>query len=294
MKNPVDIGRPLHSAITTGFFIPFIVVIVTLLDLRVMKYANFFLVLFFAPALFSQVPEQKDSVFADHLDSALMKMPDRSYRAKMFAGFLVGEKNERKARYYYELLKRDYADFPSTKKALDIYDLLTNSPMKVGKRIPSFEIPLLGGKGTVSDTSMLGRYYLLHFWATWMGCSVAEIPDLHKAYEKYAGKKGFQIISISFDSTAACVAPLYEKGWKLEDKWKMSWLHAFAPGVFKANGEFKSDLGVYESGIAKKFVILGIPRLYLIGPDGKILAEIADLFGDKLDERLGEYLGDSN
>ncbi len=127
-----------------------------------------------------------------------------------------------------------------------------------------------------------------------MRCSVAEIPDLHNAYEKYAEKKGFQIISVSFDSTAASVAPFYEKGWKLKDKWKMPWLHAFAPGVFKPNGDFKSDLGVYESEIAKEFVILGLPRYILVGPDGKILAMDLDLRLDKLEETLGRYLSDSN
>jgi len=255
-----------------------------------MKYVLGFLILVVASPVRSQVNDRMDSVFANHFDSAVMKNPNRDFRARTFAGYLYGEKDKRKVRYYYDLLKNDYTDVPSIKRQL--IEFSPDAAIQVGKQIPSFEISLLGGAGKVSDKSMLGKYYLLHFWASWFQCSVSEIPTMHNAYEKYKGKKGFQIISLSFDKSESTIAPFYEEGSKLAEEWKMPWLHAFIPGVYKSNGDFKSDEPFYDTDLGKKFEVFGPKRHILVGPDGKILAIDPDLDLWQLEETLGKYLLD--
>ena len=176
-------------------------------------------------------------------------------------------------RRLYKLLKNDYGDVAEIK-----WTLTENNPdavVAVGKPVPSFEVALLGGAGKVSDKSMLGKYYMIDFWATWCGPCVGEMPAIHKAYEKYKGKKGFEIISLSMDAAESQIAPFRAK------KWKMPWLHAFIPGIFEAD-------------VAKEFEVAGIPKPVLVGPDGKIVAMQGDLRGEDLEKTLGKFLGESN
>jgi thiol-disulfide isomerase/thioredoxin len=173
----------------------------------------------------------------------------------------------------YALLKKVYGDVPEIK-----WTMVENNPDAVvmtGKPIPDFEVALLDGSGKVSNTSMLGKYYMIDFWATWCGPCVREMPAIHKAYDKFKGRKGFEILSLSMDAAQSQIAPFRAK------KWKMPWLHAFIPGVFEAE-------------LAKKFEVLGIPKPILVGPDGKVVAMQEELRGEELEKTLGKFLGQTD
>ena len=118
---------------------------------------------------------------------------------------------------------------------------------------------------------MKGQVYLIDFWAVWCGPCIAEMPNLHKVYEKYKDE-GFTILSLSFDGSPDEVTE-YREG-----EWKMPWLHAFVKGGFQAD-------------VAKSFQVLGIPKPILIGKDGAILATERDLRGEKLDKTLANLFG---
>jgi thiol-disulfide isomerase/thioredoxin len=173
----------------------------------------------------------------------------------------------------YAILKKDYADVPEVK-----WTLVQNNPdavVQIGKSVPDFEVALLDGSGKISNVSMLGKYYMMDFWATWCGPCVREMPAIHKAYDRFKGRKGFEILSLSMDAKQEHIAPFREK------KWKMPWLHAFIPGVFEAE-------------LAKKFEVAGIPKPVLVGPDGKVVAMQEELRGESLEKTLAKYLGENN
>ncbi|MDP4230474.1 MAG: thioredoxin-like domain-containing protein [Bacteroidota bacterium] len=202
--------------------------------------------------------------------------PERSIRAIAYADDMeqaVKAKDTKEWRRLYELIKKDYGDVPEIK-----WTMVENNPDAVvmtGKPIPDFEVALLDGSGKVSNTSMLGKYYMIDFWATWCGPCVREMPAIHKAYEKFKGRKGFEILSLSMDAAESQIAPFRAK------KWKMPWLHAFIPGVFEAE-------------LAKKFEVLGIPKPILVGPDGKVVAMQEELRGEELEKTLGKFLGQTD
>ncbi len=58
----------------------------------------------------------------------------------------------------------------------------------------------------------------------------------------------------------------------------MPWKHAFVEGGF-------------ESDVAGRFEVVGIPKPILIGPDGQIVATASDLRGEDLLKTLEEHLG---
>jgi thiol-disulfide isomerase/thioredoxin len=147
--------------------------------------------------------------------------------------------------------------------------LAPNRPIQKGSAVPTFAFRSIDSDSTVyTPTSMMGKYYLIDFWATWCGPCIGEMESLHDAYRKYHGR-GFEILSISFDNSPS-VVDKYRSG-----EWKMPWLHTFASGGF-------------GSAAAQAFGVDGIPRTVLVGPDGKILA--VDLRGEQLSSFLESTL----
>ncbi len=206
----------------------------------------------------------------------LKNNPEKAVRAIVYADEMehaIKANDTKEWKRVYTLLKKDYADVPDIK-----WTIIQNNPdaiVQVGKPVPAFEVTLLDGSTKISNTSMLGKYYMIDFWATWCGPCVREMPAIHKAYDKFKGKKGFEILSLSMDAEESQIAPFRAK------KWKMPWLNAFIPGVF-------------EAGLAERFEVAGIPKPVLVGPDGKIVATQEDLRGETLEATLQKFLGESN
>jgi len=59
----------------------------------------------------------------------------------------------------------------------------------------------------------------------------------------------------------------------------MPWLHAFVEKGF-------------ESDLAKRFEVMGIPKPILVDENGNILALETDLRGENLEKTLEKFLGD--
>ena len=139
-----------------------------------------------------------------------------------------------------------------------------------GKPVPDFEITLLDGKEKVSNKSLKGKFYLLDFWATWCGPCVAEMENLHNAYQKFKDKN-FVILSLSVDE-------------KIEDlnkfranKWKMPWLHAYM-------------LNETNHKMLEAFEVKSIPMPIFVGFDGRIIATGNNLRGNQLEKTLADFL----
>ena len=120
----------------------------------------------------------------------------------------------------------------------------------------------------VSLSQFKGKYVLVDFWASWCGPCRKENHFLVKTFNKYKDKN-FTVLGVSLD----------------EDK--EDWLRAIRKD--ELTWTQVSDLKGWENEVAQKYRITAIPRNFLLGPDGKILAK--DLRGDALDEKLGELLG---
>ncbi len=136
--------------------------------------------------------------------------------------------------------------------------------VSVGQQFPDFEgEDLLSGE-KIALKQFRGKVVLIDFWATWCGPCVGEIPNVKKAYNRYH-KQGFEIISISLDHDK-------EDCERFVKRQKMTWHH-----IFDGRGR-----------LAARYGVRGIPAMYLLGKDGKVVSDNAR--GGRLEPAIKEAL----
>jgi peroxiredoxin len=123
--------------------------------------------------------------------------------------------------------------------------------IKVGQDAPLFEVKTVDGK-EVKLADFKGKYVLLDFWATWCGPCVGETPNLKAVFEKYGKREDFAMIGLSLDKEV-------EKPKAYAKQNGCEWVDGFL-----------GDWGKDE--VTKKYGVSGIPSIWLIGPDGKVVA----------------------
>ena len=99
----------------------------------------------------------------------------------------------------------------------------------------------------IAFSSFRGKYVLIDFWSSWCKPCIASFPHVKEVYQKYRSDK-FEILGISIDED--------KKAWLKElDKQQLPW-----PQVLDTKKIYISE-----------FAVTGVPTIYLISPEGKIL-----------------------
>jgi thiol-disulfide isomerase/thioredoxin len=126
-----------------------------------------------------------------------------------------------------------------------------------------------GGKTSLED--LKGKYVYIDVWATWCGPCKAEIPSL-KAMEKKYHNKNINFVSVSVDR-----AKDHDKWMKMVSEKELKGYQLFADKN-------------WNSDFVKDYLILGIPRFILIGPEGNIVNSNAPRPSDDRLEQLFKSL----
>ena len=123
---------------------------------------------------------------------------------------------------------------------------------KVQPGQPAYDFTLSDIDGKVYKLSdFRGKYVLIEFSASWCGWCKLEIPYLKTVYENTKGKN-FVMFTVNMDEDR-------EKWEKDVKEYNLPW-----PVV--------SDLKAYSGPVAQNYHVKGIPMIYLIDPEGKIMA----------------------
>lgn len=114
----------------------------------------------------------------------------------------------------------------------------------------------------IALSSLKGKYVIVDFWASWCGPCRKSIPKLKELYTEYKSK-GLEIISVSIDTDSDA----WRKAMTEEN---MPWLQVLSPNKEKT---------------LKEFNIQGVPTLFLIDRDGRIVEKFTGY-----NSRIGEIL----
>jgi peroxiredoxin len=147
-------------------------------------------------------------------------------------------------------------------------ELTLKKVLRIGDEAPPFEVKTVDG-APLRLADFRGKYVLLDFWATWCGPCVGETPFLKATYKAFGAGDRFVMISLSLDDKPS------------------------APKQFAGQNDIKWIQGFLGRGsdttVTPSYGVEGIPSIFLIGPDGKIIAR--ELRGEAIKEAVTKALG---
>ena len=178
---------------------------------------------------------------------------------------------------YENLILQAYKSFPNSPSVISYYQNYLAQKQKnekvmllePGKVAPDFEELGTNRTTKIKLSDLKGKVVLIDFWASWCGPCRRENPNVVKTYEKYA-KDGFTIMSVSLDNDKSKWTEAIEKD-------KLVWPYHV------------SDLGGWNSKVARMYEVSSVPFTVLIDQEGKIIR--TNLRGEALEGELTRIFG---
>jgi len=140
--------------------------------------------------------------------------------------------------------------------------------LNIGQKAPDFEFQTIDGDN-ISLSSLEGQFVILEFWATWCGPCIPEIPHLKDLYKNYQNND-FTIVGISLDRDKETLINFI-------DEREMEW-----PQIYIEDG--------WEGELPRLFNVSGIPRMYLLDPEGNIVGR--DLRGEEMISKVESIIAE--
>ncbi|MBH2003170.1 MAG: AhpC/TSA family protein [Sphingobacteriia bacterium] len=200
---------------------------------------------------------------ADSLDAAVLilkkTLTDKQFAfisnhsKSMWSAFVIrmeaAKKNFTKEQAAFAF-RQLHTDIQNSSWGSDVVNILqAQQKLVLGEQAPVFTAVDNRGK-EIKLSDYKGKNILLIFWASWCGPCRAEIPSIRKAYQQ-ASKEDFTFLSVSVDEK--------QEDWKAADrKEKLEWTSAWHPGG-------------WMSSPAIAYGVTGIPRIFLIDKEGKLV-----------------------
>ena len=213
--------------------------------------------------------------FVAKMDEILMETPAKSRLKKstilaiLNAAAQAQKYNPNCTDIFVNYAKKFIAEFPDDPKSTHFQAQVNQlGNALIGSKAPELELESPSGK-KLKLSSLKGKVVLIDFWASWCGPCRRENPAVVKMYGEYKNK-GFEIFSVSLDKDKA----KWEEAIKAD---QLSW------------DNHVSDLQGWQSPAAKLYGVTAIPKTFLLGKDGTIIAK--DLRGEALEKKIGEVLG---
>lgn len=128
----------------------------------------------------------------------------------------------------------------------------TPTPAGAGRAVPSDIVATTRDGETIRLSDMKGDVVLVEFWASWCGPCIREMPHVEAAWEELH-EKDFQVLGVSLDRSREAMERFVETR-------DLPW-----PQSHEGSG--------WDNPVANEWGVRSIPRIMLIGRDGRILRD---------------------
>jgi peroxiredoxin len=135
----------------------------------------------------------------------------------------------------------------------------------VGNAAPDFVVKGLDDK-PIRLADFRGKYVLLEFWATWCGPCLAEMDYMKEVYRRFGGDPRFAMVGLSVD-------PKPNDPMNYAASHGLAWRQGFL-------GNCDEAPIVDDAPVVNDYGVEGYPSIWLIGPDGKVIAK--NLYEDSI------------
>jgi cytochrome c biogenesis protein CcmG/thiol:disulfide interchange protein DsbE len=126
---------------------------------------------------------------------------------------------------------------------------LDDGIVRVGEMAPDFKVVTDSGK-TLTRSNFGGKLLVLHFWATWCGGCVEEIPSL-EVFQRQYGPQGVVVLGVSVDANEK----LYRRF--------MSQFHVSYMTSRDPSWDIAASYGTFQ-----------LPESYIIDSSGKVVQKV--------------------
>jgi cytochrome c biogenesis protein CcmG/thiol:disulfide interchange protein DsbE len=126
---------------------------------------------------------------------------------------------------------------------------LNDGIIRVGDQAPDFKVVTDNGR-TITPSDFGGKLLVLHFWATWCGGCVEEIPSL-EVFQREYGPQGVVVLGVSVDANEK----LYRR---FMDQFKVSYATSRDP-----SWDIAASYGTFQ-----------LPESYIIDRSGKVVQKV--------------------
>lgn len=132
---------------------------------------------------------------------------------------------------------------------------------------PPFELPRLGGEGTVSLASFRGKPVVVNFFAAWCGPCKRELPAIQRVAARLEGRVAFLGVDHQ-DNERAALALLQDVG--------VTYPAGYDP----------------EGRVATTYGLFGMPTTLFVAPDGRLLEKhTGELSQEQLERAIARHFG---
>ncbi len=169
---------------------------------------------------------------------------------------------EIEAKNWYQQLVTNFGDKPQAQKAAGAIRRLEieGKPMELAG-------PTLAG-GNFDVSQLRGKVVVVYYWASWSDQCASDFAKLKALADKY-GSQGLELVTVNLDAQAKDAADFLGRT-------PLPGTHLFQPG------------GLEGSPLALQYGIMGLPNLFLVGKDGKVLSRTVQV--GTLDESVKQQL----
>jgi len=156
---------------------------------------------------------------------------------------------DEQAKRYYRLLYTEFPTHPSaamargSEKRLDL----------IGHEL-ELTAPLLGSNTPFNITSLKGKVVVVYYWASDVNVCAADFVTLNRLRSAHA--KDMELVCVNLDTNAQAATAYLQKT-------KVAGVHLWQSGGRESGGR--------GGPLATQYGIQGLPHLFLVGKDGRVL-----------------------